>query len=189
MHVNNIYIGKSPIYPNKNIYANINDLFSKQITATNLTISGGSVLSNYCMSAALTDYDSRTSVIYVKGTLTIDANFYYGDKIGNDCLYHSQIYNSAHKMPQQIVIANKVIFNQRATNYDGWIIADTIDTCNVSPTDKNNGINVNNCNQQLSINGPVMTRYLHLYRTYGGGSNSTARSTTDNNNNNKVKSQ
>ena len=89
-------------------------------------------------------------------------------------------------MPQQIIIANKVIFNQRATNYDGWIIADTIDTCNVSPTDKNNGINVNNCNQQLTINGPVMTRYLHLYRTYGGGSNSTARSTTDNNNNNKA---
>lgn len=152
----------------------------------NLTISGGSVLSNYCMSAALTDYDSRTSVVYVKGTLTIDANFYYGDKIGNDCLYHNQIYSSAHKMPQQIIIANKVIFNQRATNYDGWIIADTIDTCNVSPTDKNNGINVNNCNQQLTINGPVMTRYLHLYRTYGGGSNSTARSTTDNNNNNKA---
>lgn len=152
----------------------------------NLTVSGGSTLTNYCMSAALTDYDSRTSVIYVKGTLTIDANFYYGDKLNNGtCLYHDQVYGSMHKMPQQIIIANKVIFNQRVTNYDGWVIADTVETCNVSATDKNNGISANNCNQQLTFNGPVITRYLHLYRTYGGGSNSTVRSVYDNNNNNK----
>ena len=152
----------------------------------NLTVSGGSTLTNYCMSAALTDYDSRTSVIYVKGTLTIDANFYYGEKLNNGtCLYHNQVYESMHKMPQQIIIANKVIFNQRVTNYDGWVIADTVETCNVSATDKNNGISANNCNQQLTFNGPVITRYLHLYRTYGGGSNSTVWSVHDNNNNNK----
>ncbi len=152
----------------------------------NLTVSGGSTLTNYCMSAALTDYDSRTSVIYVKGTLTIDANFYYGEKLNNGtCLYHDQVYESMHKMPQQIIIANKVIFNQRVTNYDGWVIADTVETCNVSTTDKNNGISANSCNQQLTFNGPVITRYLHLYRTYGGGSNSTVRSVYDNNNNNK----
>ena len=70
----------------------------------NLTVSGGSTLTNYCMSAALTDYDSRTSVIYVKGTLTIDANFYYGEKLNNGtCLYHDQVYESMHKMPQQII--------------------------------------------------------------------------------------
>lgn len=152
----------------------------------NLTVSGGSTLTNYCMSAALTDYDSRTSVIYVKGTLTIDANFYYGEKLNNGtCLYHNQVYESMHKMPQQIIIANKVVFNQRVTNYDGWVIADTVETCNVSANDKNNGISANNCNQQLTFNGPVITRYLHLYRTYGGGSNSTVRSVYDNNNNNK----
>lgn len=152
----------------------------------NLTVSGGSTLTNYCMSAALTDYDSRTSVIYVKGTLTIDANFYYGEKLNNGtCLYHNQVYESMHKMPQQIIIANKVVFNQRVTNYDGWVIADTVETCNVSATDKNNGISANNCNQQLTFNGPVITRYLHLYRTYGGGSNSTVHSVYDNNNNNK----
>ena len=152
----------------------------------NLTVSGGSTLTNYCMSAALTDYDSRTSVIYVKGTLTIDANFYYGEKLNNGtCLYHNQVYESMHKMPQQIIIANKVIFNQRVTNYDGWAIADTVETCNVSATDKNNGISANSCNQQLTFNGPVITRYLHLYRTYGGGSNSTVWSVYDNNNNNK----
>lgn len=152
----------------------------------NLTVSGGSTLTNYCMSAALTDYDSRTSVIYVKGTLTIDANFYYGEKLNNGtCLYHNQVYESMHKMPQQIIIANKVIFNQRVTNYDGWVIADTVETCNVSATDKNNGISANSCNQQLTFNGPVITRYLHLYRTYGGGSNSTVRSVYDNTNNNK----
>ena len=152
----------------------------------NLTVSGGSTLTNYCMSAALTDYDSRTSVIYVKGTLTIDANFYYGEKLNNGtCLYHNQVYESMHKMPQQIIIANKVVFNQRVTNYDGWVIADTVETCNVSATDKNNGISANSCNQQLTFNGPVITRYLHLYRTYGGGSNSTVWSVYDNNNNNK----
>ena len=152
----------------------------------NLTVSGGSTLTNYCMSAALTDYDSRTSVIYVKGTLTIDANFYYGEKLNNGtCLYHNQVYESMHKMPQQIIIANKVIFNQRVTNYDGWVIADTVETCNVSATDKNNGISANSCNQQLTFNGPVIARYLHLYRTYGGGSNSTVWSVHDNNNNNK----
>lgn len=152
----------------------------------NLTVSGGSTLTNYCMSAALTDYDSRTSVIYVKGTLTIDANFYYGEKLNNGtCLYHNQVYESMHKMPQQIIIANKVIFKQRVTNYDGWVIADTVETCNVSTTDKNNGISANSCNQQLTFNGPVITRYLHLYRTYGGGSNSTVWSVYDNNNNNK----
>lgn len=151
-----------------------------------LTISGGSTLMNYCMSPALTDYDSRTSVIYVEGKLTIDANFYYGEKTRNDCRYHDQLYTSMHAMSQQIIIAKKVVFKERVTHYDGWVIADQIDTCDIKPFTKNNSINVNECNEQLVINGPVLTKYLNLYRTQGGGSNWSSRNIADNNNNNKA---
>lgn len=141
----------------------------------NLEISGSK---NYCLASSSDTGKSNTTIIYVAGTLTLGSNFYYGQANSDgSCNGNNQVYQAGEALPQLIVIADKVVFKQAVTNYDGWVIADTVNTCDLSLTNKNNGISVNNCNQQLRINGPVITRYLNLYRTYGGGPNSSTNAT------------
>ena len=69
---NNIYIGKSPIYPNKNIYANINDLFSNH-----LSIFGNSGSGKSCSVSRIIQ-----NVFLNKNFLTYNANLFFFDAYG-----------------------------------------------------------------------------------------------------------
>ena len=69
---NNIYIGKSPIYPNKNIYANINDLFSNH-----LSIFGNSGSGKSCSVSRIIQ-----NVFLNKNFLTYNANLFFFDTYG-----------------------------------------------------------------------------------------------------------
>lgn len=69
---NNIYIGKSPIYPNKNIYCNINDLFSNH-----LSILGNSGSGKSCSVARIIQ-----NVFLNKNFLTYNANLFFFDAYG-----------------------------------------------------------------------------------------------------------
>ena len=68
----NIYIGKSPIYPNKNIYANINDLFSNH-----LSIFGNSGSGKSCSVSRIIQ-----NVFLNKNFLTYNANLFFFDAYG-----------------------------------------------------------------------------------------------------------
>lgn len=70
--VNNIYIGKSPIYPNKNIYANINDLFSNH-----LSIFGNSGSGKSCSVSRIIQ-----NVFLNKNFLSYNANLFFFDAYG-----------------------------------------------------------------------------------------------------------
>mgnify|MGYP004596289725 FL=1 len=69
---NNIYIGKSPIYPNKNIYASINDLFSNH-----LSIFGNSGSGKSCSVSRIIQ-----NVFLNKNFLTYNANLFFFDAYG-----------------------------------------------------------------------------------------------------------
>ena len=71
-NVNNIYIGKSPIYPNKNIYANINDLFSNH-----LSIFGNSGSGKSCSVSRIIQ-----NVFLNKNFLSYNANLFFFDAYG-----------------------------------------------------------------------------------------------------------
>jgi len=67
-----IYIGKSPIYPNKNIYANINDLFSNH-----LSIMGNSGSGKSCSVSRIVQ-----NIFLNKNFLTYNANLFFFDAYG-----------------------------------------------------------------------------------------------------------
>ena len=71
-HENNIYIGKSPIYPNRNIYSNINDLFSNH-----LCIFGNSGSGKSCSVSRIIQ-----NVFLNKNFLTYNANLFFFDAYG-----------------------------------------------------------------------------------------------------------
>jgi hypothetical protein len=72
-----------------------------------------------------------------------------------------------------VLIANKIVIKDNVTRVDAWLVADEIITCDPSDdwacTVSNSEINSKNCNKQLTINGPVLTKNIKLYRTYGAG--------------------
>ena len=80
----NIYIGKSPIYPEKNIYANINDLFSNH-----LSIFGNSGSGKSCSVSRIIQ-----NVFLNKNFLSYNANLFFFDAYGE--------YKNAFKNLSQI---------------------------------------------------------------------------------------
>ena len=132
-------------------------------------------------------YNSRTAIIQADHTLIIGTNMGYGDiynteragtVAGTGC--YKQSYKTISEIPQMIVIADKIVIKENVTHIDSWLIANEIYTCdprtgynainqNNNKLDKNM-INATNCGNQLTINGPVITQKLNLFRT-GGGDN------------------
>lgn len=71
-NINNIYIGKSPIYPNKNIYVSINDLFSNH-----LSIFGNSGSGKSCSVSRIIQ-----NIFLNKNFITYNANLFFFDAYG-----------------------------------------------------------------------------------------------------------
>ena len=191
-----IGVGGGCVYdPNSNTYvANYTDSNSKFICLPNgakYTHATANVayIDNdvqYCMVKGDT-YNSRTAIIQADHTLIIGTNMVYGDiynteragtVAGTGC--YKQSYKTISEIPQMIVIADKIVIKENVTHIDSWLIANEIYTCdprtgynainqNNNKLDKNM-INATNCGKQLTINGPVITQKLNLFRT-GGGDN------------------
>ncbi|MBR0133786.1 hypothetical protein IJM16_00780 [Candidatus Saccharibacteria bacterium] len=135
---------------------------------------------NYCMIKGDTN-SNRTSIIHADGTLIIGTNIVYGNTrqqyVGQGTtdagMCYEDQYNSISEIPQSIMIAKKIIIKGNVKHIDSWLIADEIITCDPSSRWRGDvpitDINSNNCTTQLTVNGPVMTKNLKLYRTYGTG--------------------
>jgi len=86
----------------------------------------------------------------------------------------SNTYDSISEIPQLVIIAKNITINRNVERVDAWLIANgqttpsdgTIKTCDIaSPASP--VLNARICDKQLKINGPIMARYLQLWRTYG----------------------
>lgn len=113
----------------------------------------------------------KSIILKIKGTVTIDGNQIYNpDNKGVK-------YTNGSQLPQLVIIANKIVIRSTVstnplipiTQVDAWLVANNagktgrIDTC------EKEGITTSDCNNMLTVNGPVMTDHLYLYRTAGSG--------------------
>ncbi len=153
----------------------IGDTGAKYTHIATKTSQTASIQSTFCLNKG-NENDNHASVIHADGTLVIGANVIYGT--GSNCTPES--YTSLNEIPQYIFVANRIVIKQDVTHIDGWLVANEIITCDPSGEDDWAGtvaqseINSKNCNQQLTINGPVMAKSLKLYRTFGGGYDDSA---------------
>ncbi len=106
-------------------------------------------------------YTGHTT-IYEADDIIINENLRHGSTTLKD----NSVFTSTSHQTQIIVIAkNSITINSNVTRVDAWLIAPTIKTCEADPSNMNAFV----CNKQLHVNGPVFTKHLYLYRTYGSG--------------------
>ncbi len=127
------------------------------VTTSNLASDTYDVAGNLSLNAS-TLPAGRSIIIKATGTVTINGSQ----------TYSNGPYKSISQLPQLIIIANRIVINNSATQVDAWLVAydanlknGSIDTC------EKVGQTINDCNSKLTVNGPVMTDHLYLYRTAG----------------------
>lgn len=102
--------------------------------------------------------------------VVIDGDIRYADQKGPG---PSDTYKDLSDVPQLIIIANNITISASVKNIDAWLIANghattkdgTVKTCVPNATAP--FVTASMCNDQLRVNGPIMARYLELWRTYG----------------------
>ncbi len=111
-------------------------------TAGNLTITGGNIPAG------------KSAVIMASGTVTIRGNISYS----------GATLHSLTDIPQVVIIANDINIRDSVTRVDAWLVASgTVNTCyNFS-----GNLTTEKCDEELVVNGPVVTDRLLLNRTAG----------------------
>jgi hypothetical protein len=91
--------------------------------------------------------------------------------INSDINYTTGTLDSLGDIPQVVIIANQIRIAGSVTNIDAWLIASgtagNLFTCSDVATASE--LRSGNCDQRLTVNGPVMAKHLYLYRTAGAG--------------------
>ncbi len=120
-------------------------------------------------------YTKTTGNLSVSGnptkTIVIDAPNSVVTITGN-IDYGGATYGNTSRLPQVVIIAQDIVIDSAVTRVDAWLIArdGTISTCGPvrdSPDKYYTGLTTGTCDQQLMINGPVISERLQLRRTFG----------------------
>lgn len=93
--------------------------------------------------------------------------------ISKNLTYTTANLTSVADIPQLVIIAKTILIADTVTQVDSWLVAtgtaagQGINTCSSvvpgSPTSAT--VNASKCNAQLTVNGPIMTTHLYMYRT------------------------
>ncbi len=144
----------------------------------NMLMPGATVQSNWSTNGDIRHYTgnrsingsdvSGTVIIAVDGVATINGNI----TLNEDALQEAYEDGAFANIPQVIIIAQGgIVINSNVTRVDAWLITTgegEISTCNQV------GRSTSQCNAQLVVNGPVVTKKLHLYRTAGADVSNTS---------------
>ena len=110
--------------------------------------------------------EGKSIIVIASGTVTIQGNISYANGP----------FDAVGKIPQVVIVANKINIAGSASQVDSWLITTgndgAINTCSDRPL--NAPLNASVCNAKLTVNGPVVTQHLHLRRTAGSGPNDSA---------------
>jgi len=86
--------------------------------------------------------------------------------INGDITYDNGTMHSLAGIPQVVIIANSINITGNVKQIDAWLIAKGgLNTC----SDVVGNLSSTLCNNQLTVNGPVMADKLYLRRTAGSG--------------------
>ncbi len=85
--------------------------------------------------------------------------------ISSDLRYTTDTLRSVSEIPQILIFAKNILVKDTVRNVDAWLYAtDTISTC-AHITAPDGQLRVGICDRPLTVNGPVRTHRLLLYRT------------------------
>ncbi len=120
-------------------------------------------------------FTSPTGTLQIQGG-TIAKNRTYiivasGDiRITSDIKYTTDRLGSLAELPQVVLVARNITIDKDVEQVDAWLIADSqsgsINTCGNEPG-LPTALTTDVCTKQLTVNGPVVTNKLLLYRTHG----------------------
>ena len=103
-------------------------------------------------------------------TVTIASNITYTNVITKDAAESST--GLIGELPQVVIIAANIVINESVSQVDAWLAAtDTVRTCSIFNV---NDLGGDVCGTKLTVNGPVITDNLLLYRTAGAGKGAAA---------------
>ena len=130
-----------------------------------------SATGNVTLTSSATIPKGKWVVISAPGrTVTVASNIAYSNVITKDADESSRALLGA--LPQVVIIAQNIIVNEAVAQIDAWLVAtDTIHTCSISNVAELGG---DVCTTRLTVNGPVITDRLLLYRTAGAGTGAAA---------------
>ena len=90
-------------------------------------------------------------------------------EISGNIIYTSNVLGDIYDIPQVIIIAKSITIDGSVSNVDAWLISQNKDKTGAIYTCESQGKKIDECNQKLTVNGPVITDKLYLYRTAGSG--------------------
>jgi len=131
-------------------------------TSLNVTASGVKAVTT---SLNIPATGSGASTIPLGKWLVIDARGQVVN-INGDIKYNTGTVSNIKDIPQLVILAKDINIAANVKQVDAWLIAgDYIDTCSGYTYSGNLSRQV--CNQQLLVNGPIMTSHLYMNRTFG----------------------
>jgi hypothetical protein len=95
--------------------------------------------------------------------------------IRGDIKYTGQPLGSMSDIPQVVIIAKNIIIADSVTNVDAWLVATgtgtegKVNTCGAGGVSETSDLVYTQCNQKLTVNGPVIANHLIMRRTAGSG--------------------
>ena len=116
-------------------------------SSNNLRLTGGNATIN----------KGRTIVIVTTGNITINQNIRYSSSSMDDI----------NDIPRLVLVAENININKKVTNIDAWLVSNNnIDTCADADDSR---LTSKDCDDHLTVNGPVSTKEIDLRRTAGSG--------------------
>ncbi|MCL2869663.1 hypothetical protein FWF48_02545 [Candidatus Saccharibacteria bacterium] len=149
------------------VIANYSKISGTEVNDNQITLTGNS--QNYIakndvrITAAAEIEQGSTVIIYATNNVTIGSNIQYTS---------GPVTTST--IPQVLIVAKGDIkIEPGVTRIDAWLVSEkNIYTCN--GVTASTLLTIDNCNQQLVINGPVMSGGLNMWRTYGSSDTDAA---------------
>lgn len=100
----------------------------------------------------------------------------YNVLIDGNITYTNGPFTQLSDIPQVVLIGRNISISDAVTRVDSWLIAKgtnvttngVINTC--ASKSASSRLTISDCNQQLTVNGPVVANRLLLLRTFGAGS-------------------
>lgn len=138
------------------------------------------------LSSASVDISSTSSGVYTRtGIISVRASSDVSSgkwvvinapnatvNITGDIKYTSNLLDSISDIPQVVIIANRINIQGHVNQVDAWLVArgssGVLNTC--SDVSDTAALTAGICDEQLTINGPVVAQKLLLRRTAGSGS-------------------